>query len=122
MSVATLNTAVAGMAWKHKLAGLESPTQNITVTTCVDGLRRVLSKPVNKTSPILVEHLDRIVLQMDATSISDLRIVSLILLAFSGFMRFSEVVNIRMQDIDLFSTHLVLNIRSSKTEKGIYYT
>jgi integrase len=117
VSVATLNTAVAGMAWKHKLAGLESPTQNITVTTCVDGLRRALSKPVNKTSPILVEHLDKIVLQMDPTSISDLRIVSLILLAFSGFMRFNEVVNIRMQDIDLLSTHLVLNIRSSKTDQ-----
>ena len=43
VSVATLNTTVASIAWAHKIRGLESPTLDTTVSLCIDGLKRRLA-------------------------------------------------------------------------------
>jgi hypothetical protein len=108
-----LNAAVAGINWGHKLAGLISPTTDITVMTCVDGLRRSLSKPVVKSSPILPAHIDALVKNLDTSAVAQFRTVTLIVLAFCGFLRFSEVVSICIEDIVFYDAYMTVMIRSS---------
>lgn len=117
VSVATLNNAVSAINWKHKAEGYESPTTDNTLNLCIDGLKRALSRPINKSSPILPQHIDKIVQEMDKGSLVDLRTVSLILLAFSGFMRFGEVSTIRREDIYFADTHMTIQIKHSKTDQ-----
>jgi integrase len=117
VSVATLNSAVASIAWAHKIRGFDSPTLDSTVCICIEGLRRRLSKPARRASPILPKHIALLIKNLDSDSLADLRVASLILLAFSGFLRFSELVNIRKEDIEMLDTHMVINITSSKTDQ-----
>lgn len=38
-------------------------------------------------------------------------------LVFSGFLRFSELVNLRRSDIQIFDDYLTLNVQKSKTDR-----
>ena len=62
-------------------------------------------------------HIARLVKGMDADSIADLRVSAMILLAFSGFLRFNELVNLKLEDLNILTTYMVLNITSSKTDQ-----
>jgi integrase len=117
VSIAKLNSAIAGIAWMHKINGLDSPTLGNTVSLCIDGLKRRLAKPVSKALPILPAHIACLVKTMDMDSLTDLRVCSLIVLAFSGFLRFNELVNLRLEDLNFLSTYMILNITSSKTDQ-----
>ena len=40
-----IDSALYGIRWAHKIAGLESPTEHPTVLAAAEGARRKLSKP-----------------------------------------------------------------------------
>jgi integrase len=116
-SVAKLNASVAAIVWGHKLSGFDSPTNDPTVIMCLDGLKRRLSKPPHKASPILPEHINKMMLISDLTCVKQVRTMALVITAFSGFLRFAELVDLRIEDIEFASTHMVLLIRKSKTDQ-----
>ena len=53
----------------------------------------------------------------ESASLSDLRIVTMCLLGYSAFLRFSEIANIRMRDLQFSEDHFSIFIRRSKTDK-----
>lgn len=48
---------------------------------------------------------------------ADLRIITICLLGYAGFLRFSEIVNIRRSDISFQDQHVSIFIQKSKTDK-----
>ena len=116
-STSVINSAMAGVGWAHRLAGFTSPTTNDTVKLTADGLKRKLSKPRNAASPITPDHLFKMVASSNIEDVAELRVLAIILLAFAGFMRFSEVVGIRTEHLKIFSTHLEIFLPTSKTDK-----
>ena len=46
-----IDSALYGIRWAHKIAGLESPTDRPTVIAAAEGARRKLSKPVHPSNP-----------------------------------------------------------------------
>ena len=52
-----------------------------------------------------------------SSSLSDLRIVTISLLGYSAFLRFSEIANIRIRDLQFSEDHFSIFIRQSKTDK-----
>ena len=56
-SRAATEEAVYVLAWAHDLAGITSPTTGILVQTTLQGLRRLLAKPIHKKEPITIERL-----------------------------------------------------------------
>jgi site-specific recombinase XerD len=116
-STSVINSAMAAVSWAHRLSGFKSPTMNETVKLTADGLKHKLSKPRNSASPITPEHLYKMVVASNLNNLSDLRVLSIILLAFGGFMRFSEVVGIRTEHLKLFPTHVEIFLPTSKTDK-----
>ena len=83
----------------------------------MEAAKRRLSKPVSHKevlpSDILVKQC---VKYHDLVDIIDLRDLALFILLFSGFLRSSEAQNVLCSDVKIFSTHLELKIRSSKTD------
>jgi integrase len=117
VSVSTINAAMAGINWAHQLAGLESPSSNITVKNTVEGLRRRLSRPRVVSEAIRPEHLLQMVQISSLIDLSDLRTLNIILLAFAGLLRFSEVSQIRTEHISLSETHLELVLPKAKNDQ-----
>lgn len=51
-----IDSALYGIRWAHKIAGLESPTEHPTVIAAAEGARlRKLSKPVQPKQPLDLE-------------------------------------------------------------------
>ena len=50
-----IDSALYGIRWAHKIAGLESPTEHPTVIAVAEGARRKLSKPVQPNQPLDLE-------------------------------------------------------------------
>ena len=46
-----IDSALYGIRWPHKIAGLESPTEHSMVIAAVEGARRKFSEPVQPKQP-----------------------------------------------------------------------
>ena len=115
---ATVEEAVYAIAWAHSLAGIPSQTETPLIQTTTQGLRRLLAKPIRKKEPMTVEMLQAMVKDADKNeTLTNVRLVTACLLAFAGFLRFDELVNIRCCDLVLDQKMLKIHIPRSKTDQ-----
>ena len=130
-SVATIHQRRAAIAWTHRAANLPDPTSTETVRAVAHGIARTNTRPRRQAAPALVEDLDRMaaVLEQAVTSSTPgtavhLRAVrdrAVILLAWTGAFRRSEIAALSMDDI----THrrqsgravMLVTVRKSKTDQ-----
>jgi integrase len=117
-SSSAIQTAVHAITWAHSLAGYTDPCDSVLVRTIKEGAIRETSKPVTKKEPITPEHLKTLVstLRGDFKNLYNLRTLCMCLLGFAGFLRFSEIVNIRFSDVNILASCVEINIVKSKTD------
>lgn len=83
----------------------------------IEGARKILSKPVKKKEPVTIEVMKMLYTQFgNSQELAKIRIYCMFSLAFSGFLRFNELVNIRFKDIRFCPSHVELFIPRSKTD------
>ena len=116
-SVATINNVLAAIAWAHRIAGHTSPTEHKTVKITAEGVKRQASRPRKVASPISPLHILSMVNITELDSLQDLRTMALILLAFSGFLRFAEVSSIRTENVCIKETHLEIFLPTAKNDQ-----
>ena len=110
--------AVNAINWAHSLAGLESPANSPFVQAVLQGIRRVCCKPIQKKKPITADMLADMVENLNAhPTLANMRITTLSLLAFAGFLRFDEVIHIRTCDITVSEGMAKVQIPRSKTDQ-----
>lgn len=117
-SVAKINEVVYSIGWAHEVSGFENPCDTFLVKSVVEGARRQLSRPCTKKEPITPEILRQLVDRFGkTTNLYDKRIVTMCLIGYAGFLRFSEIVGIRGCDIKFFYLYVSIFIEKSKTDK-----
>ena len=110
--------AVHALNWVHSLAGLDSPAQSPLVQTTLEGLRRLLARPVLKKNPVSVDILaDLVEDSFKHPTLSNVHLTAACLLAFSGFLRSDELISLRPCDIKISSNMMTVTIRHSKTDQ-----
>ena len=88
------------------------------VKTTVEGLRGIFSKPTQKKEPITTDMLKAMVQDTtEHSTLSNVRLTTACLLAFAGFLRFNELVNIRPCDLSFSDDLLKLFLPQSKTNQ-----
>lgn len=116
-SVAVLDSSFYSIKWFHDSNFKNNPCSDKFLNLIFEGGRRLLSKPINKKEPITPDILRSIVLRFgDPNDLRKLRIVALFLLGFSGFLRYSELANIKMSNIEFFDSYVKVTIEKSKTD------
>ena len=117
-SKATVEEACNSVSWVHASAGLSSPSADPFVKATLEGLQRSLAKPAVKKEPVTVDMLATIVKDADRSgSLMDLRLATACLLAFSGFLRFSELICLRPCDFEISREMMKIRILQSKTDQ-----
>ena len=116
-SFSILNLAVCAIKWAHSMAGLDSPTDSILIKEALLGFKRRLAQPTIRKEPFTKEQIMQIIDVMDVTSLADVRNTALIVLAFFGLLRVSELRALKAQDIQWLDDHIVLHIRKSKCDQ-----
>ena len=118
---APVEEAVNAISWAHQVAVVEDPTQNELVKQVVAGAKRILAHRTTKKEPITPEILSKLVEKFagEEADLDDLRIVTICLVGFAGFLRFSEISALKESDVQIYEEHNIMElfIESSKTDQ-----
>ena len=117
-SKSAVEEAVHCLAWVHSVAGISSPTSDPLVRNTLDGLKRMLAKPVQKKAPFSLQMLQAIAQDTNRDdNLASIRLATICLLAFAGFLRYDELANIKPCDLQLSQSHATIRIPKSKTDQ-----
>ena len=117
VSVSVLNAAFYAIKWEHDLNLVEGVMEDKLLKMILEGGTRLLSKPTVKKEPVTPKILQQIVDKYGKTnSLLDLRICTIMLLGYAGFLRYSEIANIKASNISFFDSHVEILIERSKTD------
>lgn len=95
----------------------QDPTENNIVKLLLNTAKRISSKPVVKKDVLSSEMFQELcAIYQHTHDVIDLRDLAMIMLAYSGFMRISEVCDLKCNVIKFNSDHVVIKVRKSKTD------
>ncbi|MCK1693092.1 site-specific integrase [Bradyrhizobium sp. 144] len=116
LRVATLVRRLASLSKAHEARGLPNPTQSPIVRATMRGIKRTYGCAQRQAKPLCRDDLLQV---LDATGSSkkDLRDRALLLLAFAGALRRSELVALNVEDLEHARQGVILHLRSSKTDQ-----
>lgn len=117
-SKAAVVEAVNAIAWVQRLAGDEPISQNSLVKSTMEGFQRLLAKPKRRKEPVTAAMLQELVESLgDPPTLSEVRLATICLLAYAGFLRFDEIESLRCCDVTFSDHKMEIAITSSKTDQ-----
>lgn len=114
--LSTIEQAVAAIVTAHTSKGLDNLTSNKTIQLLMKGLRRQKGQGKTKKTPLLAKDIKEMVDSL-GTSEKDIRNKALLLLGFIGAFRRSELVSLKVSDLDFQDRGLAITVRKSKTDQ-----
>ena len=116
-SDSVVSAAFYGIKWYHCVNDVEDPTESSIVKAMLESAKRLNSKPTQKKDVVTAKHLVELCdIYKEATDVIILRDLSMILVCYSGFLRFDEASNLRCCDVLFNADYVTLSIRKSKTD------
>lgn len=112
----TLNRRLAAIKLRHESGGVESPTKDPLIYKVMRGIKRTQKRAVVKKAPATAERLEAM-LSSCSDSTLELRNKALLLLGFAGAFRRSELVALKLEDIEKTPDGIRVTIRHSKTDQ-----
>ena len=118
VSASVIETVYSALKWVHDIAGVVNPMTNPFVKTVVEGAKRENAKPVVKKMPISKDVL-MACCEKYATcnELPIRRDISIALLLFAGFFRFSELAGLTIKDIAISDSHLTIQVTRNETDQ-----
>lgn len=113
---ATLIRRLAAIRMVHEAKGYSTPTQHKGVKAVLKGIKREKGTAQRKKAPATAERIGSMIAFCPAT-ITGLRDKAILLLGFAGAFRRSELVALRINDIERTSEGIKVTIRKSKTDQ-----
>jgi integrase len=110
----TLQRRLAAVRLVHEQAGEAAPGEDPRVRRVMAGIRRTLGSEQTRKQPVSLDLLRRMLEYVDLRSLTGLRDRALLLLGFAGGFRRSELVALRVEDLEWAAGGLVVSIRRSK--------
>jgi len=116
-----ITSAFCGIRWGHISAGLDTPTNHPFVKLCYSGALKQSSerRPQNqRKEPFTPDMIKDIIKAYGSTNnLVHLRFIIVCLLGFSGFLRISELLNLKIGEMAFQQKGLEMTISKSKTDK-----
>ena len=99
----TIDSALFGILWGHKMTGVESPSQHPTVIAAAEGAKRRLSRPIQPKWPLVLETVVSIAQYNNtvSASLTNIRFLFVLLVGYAGLFRVSELLNVRVKDVSI---------------------
>ncbi|XP_063410400.1 uncharacterized protein LOC134693496 [Mytilus trossulus] len=109
--------AYYSIKWAHSIIGADSPTDSQLVKCVFEGAKRKLGSQIKKKEPITPELLQAMYDKFFCVeNIFSQRTICACILGYAGFMRVSELLNLRYFDINFKTSHISIFIEKSKTD------
>ena len=100
----------------QKVTGYENVLTGGLPYLVLEGIKRTSQKISRKKLPLTTEHLHKLykILGWKNMNLKDLRTTLICVFSFMGFLRYSEVSNLRMSDIVIHDSYMAIFIEKSK--------
>ena len=84
----------------------------------MDAAKRLLAHPVQKKRPLTIAHVRKIVhkFAQPGAALSTLQMVVLIVLGFAGFLRWSNLAQIRVEQLFFYRSHMSIHLEKCKND------
>lgn len=103
--------------WAHDVTGLPDPTVHSLVRNLLAG-KRLGGKQVKKKHAVQSSAIVQLCEKFkDSTCLSVLRDLAMITVCFAGFLRYSELSNLKCKDVVFHQDHVSLLISKGKTDQ-----
>jgi len=116
-----LTAALCGIRWGHISSGFDSPTNHPFTKLAFEGAKRIISQsspPITKKEPFTPELLKQIVSMYGSSdNLLNIRFLIICLLGFAGFLRISELLQLKVGDLTFDMDGVKINITKSKTDQ-----
>jgi site-specific recombinase XerD len=112
----TISRRLAAIGYAHKLKGLDNPANAETVRATLRGIRRRLGTAVTRKAPATARALTAMLAQIP-DSLTGKRDRALLLLGFAAALRRSELVDLKVNDIEISAEGALIRVRRSKTDQ-----
>lgn len=116
MRADTIRQHIAAIRWEHRRRGLEDPMSE-TVREILRARRRALPDIVKRAKPIRPALLWRLVKVPVSATKRQIRDAAMIALGWSCALRASEIIGIRLADMEWVDDGLIVTIRQSKGDQ-----
>ena len=116
LSAGTIARRVAAISYAHKLKGLDSPTTVEAVRQVLRGIRRAIGAKPNQKAPATDRAMAAMLAHVPEVLIG-VRDRAILLIGFAAALRRSEIVALRIADIEIVPEGMIVHIRSSKTDQ-----
>ena len=118
VSYSVISVVFYAIKWVNNINNYVDPTVNEFVKGLLDTAKRIRSQPVKRKDVVTTEMLIMLCDQyIGSTHLGDIRDLAMIMLSYSGLLRFDEISNLNSNDIHFEEDHLILTIRRSKTDQ-----
>ena len=118
-SLAVIESVFYAIKHFYNLGGLPDLTISVLASYVLDVAKRVCHRPSKKKRPIVIEHIRKIynLLLQKGMTLLHLRSLVMMLLCFSGFLRYDEAANLKLGDIVFRESFTKLFIENSKNDQ-----
>jgi site-specific recombinase XerD len=116
LKVSTIKRRAAAIAYAHRLAGHEAPTSTGAVQAVLRGISRKVGVAVDAKAPATARIVALMVKRIPG-DIAGLRDRALLLLGFAAALRRSELVGLKVNDLERNAAGVIVHIRRSKTDQ-----
>ena len=114
-SMATIYTAVYGIAWADQKMSMASPTEHPIIKQMMEVSKRIIqTKPKNPKRPLDLEHIKTIIGKFASGDLSNLKTVCLVVLGFSGFLHWERL---RRKDLEFEREYMTVFLERGKNDQ-----
>ncbi len=116
LKASTITRRIAAIRYIHLLGGLEPPTNSEIVRATLKGIRRTLGTSPSQKAAATADLIIKMV-QHCPNNLMGFRDKALLLLGFAAALRRSEIVALKVKDIEITQNGMRVRIRKSKTDQ-----
>ena len=115
-----INDAFYGIRWGHHSAGCFSPTDHPFVKLALDGALRLTEYTGSRRKDPMTSHMIKTLVKMyynEPYNLSKIRFLVICILGFCGFMRISELLELKIKDLSFYEEYMTIFLKESKTDQ-----
>lgn len=112
----SLQRAAAAIAYAHKLAGFDAPTNSERVKATLRGIRRTVGAAKVQKAPLTAPRLQSLLAALP-DGLRGIRDRALLAIGFAGAFRRSELAALTVVDLEFTAAGMRVTIRKSKTDQ-----
>ena len=113
----TLSRKMAAIRYAHRLQALTSPTEAEPVRAVMRGIRREMGAAPRKKAAATASRIKAMLATIPADTLRGKRDRALLVFGMAGAFRRSELVALRIEDLERVPDGLLVTIRRSKTDQ-----